>query len=61
VGPFDFSRAASAFANECGDRFTTRKHAADDLAAHPAGGADHCGGQRVAISSSAPSGDYADA
>src|SRR5262249_23493683 len=35
-----------------GDRIAAREHAADNLAADAAGGADHCGGHRVPFRSS---------
>jgi hypothetical protein len=45
-----FAEGAAGFAgvaDERGDRIAAREYAADDLAADPASGADHCSGHRL--------------
>jgi hypothetical protein len=52
VQPVGFAEGAAGLvriANERGDRIAACEHAADDLAADAAGGADHRGGHRVSF------------
>jgi hypothetical protein len=50
VQPAGFAEGAAGLArvaNKRSDRIAVREYATDDLAADPAGGADHRGGHRV--------------
>lgn len=54
-------RIAGQHANERGHLLAAREDAADDLAADPAGGTDHCSGHRVsAVLGSRATGDLAE-
>ena len=49
AGVAEDAAGLAGVANERGDRIAAPEHAADDLAADTAGGADHCGGHRVSF------------